>query len=155
MWWSVRGYGNATENEDGAGGANEGPAATGDLRPPATASTPQGSQHAHAPRDFHLKSVDQGCGKIFCRLGFRLMSTLALEKLPESVETLSALIHEGKSVRLTEKGRVVAEVKPAAVRDRKGQKATVIEILREIRPHRRPRPDRDFTAFLRAERDRA
>lgn len=86
------------------------------------------------------------------------MSTLALEKLPESVDTLSALIHEGKTVHLTEGGRLVATVVPPAKQPvaggRKRARATVIEVLEACRPHRRPRPERHFTAFLRTERDR-
>lgn len=42
------------------------------------------------------------------------MSTITLEKLPESVERLAALIREGRRVNLTDKGKLVATVAPPA-----------------------------------------
>jgi antitoxin (DNA-binding transcriptional repressor) of toxin-antitoxin stability system len=89
------------------------------------------------------------------------MSTLRLEKLPESVETLATLIREGQTIRLTDKGRVIATVAPTSVpksrRSATRSAAPKMSIAEFIKTHldgRKPRPDRDFTALLRAERDR-
>lgn len=88
------------------------------------------------------------------------MSTLTLEKLPDFVDTLAALIREGKTVRLTEKGHVVATVAPTPTSKprRRAQprkpKMIFAEFAAKFLDNRPPRPDRDFTAFLREERDR-
>lgn len=112
--------------------------------------------------DFHphaLPWLVPVCHIRLCRLLFP-MSTLTLEKLPESVDTLAALIREGKIVRLTEKGHVVATVAPkSSPKTRKTQrstkpKMTVPEFIEKYLDNREPRPDRDFTALLRAARDR-
>ncbi|MGI8603425.1 MAG: hypothetical protein ACR2OZ_10550 [Verrucomicrobiales bacterium] len=83
-----------------------------------------------------------------------LMSTLALEKLPK---TFASLVREGKTVRLTDKGKVVATVAPkpkARPRVRK-PKMTFAEFSRKYLDAGPERPDLDTVAFLRAERDRA
>lgn len=86
------------------------------------------------------------------------MSTITLEKLPESVAVLAALIRDGKRVRLTAEGKTVATVVPPAKRTASRRKpktaASVAEVLAACRPVRAARTDRDFTAFLRAERDK-
>lgn len=89
------------------------------------------------------------------------MSTITLEKLPESVETLAALIREGRTIRLTDKGRVIATVAPKPVpklrrhaRHSAAPKTSIAEFIKTHLDGRKPRPDRDFTALLRAERDR-
>lgn len=84
------------------------------------------------------------------------MSTLALEKLPESVETLFALIREGKSVLLTEGGRVVAKVTPPDEAVEAGERRLGPgEFMAKYRPNRQRRNDRNFTALLRKERDQS
>ena len=89
------------------------------------------------------------------------MSTLTLEKLPESVETLATLIREGRTIRLTEKGRVIATVAPKPVPKPRRKstrsaapKMSIAEFIKTHLDDRKPRPDRDFTVLLRAERDR-
>lgn len=85
------------------------------------------------------------------------MSTLTLERLPESVAALKAMIHEGKTVRLTEKGKTVATVAPAQpeVRGRTRKPKTTFEEFHAKYMKDRPvKADLDTAAFLRAERDR-
>ncbi len=81
---------------------------------------------------------------------------MALEKLPESVETLSALIHEGETVLLTEAGRVVAKVMPPdEAAEVEGRRLGPRAFMEKYRADRQRRPDLSVTAFLRKERDRA
>ena len=84
------------------------------------------------------------------------MSTLTLEKLPESVETLTALIRSGATVRLTDKGRVVATVAPKAkpAARRRKPKLSVAEFIEKYLDPLPVRNGLDATAFLRTERDR-
>jgi antitoxin (DNA-binding transcriptional repressor) of toxin-antitoxin stability system len=90
-----------------------------------------------------------------CSVAYCLaMSTLALEKLPK---TFASLVREGKTVHLTDKGKVVATVAPKAKappRVRK-PKMTFTEFARKYLDEIPARPDLDTVAFLRAERDRA
>ena len=66
------------------------------------------------------------------------MSTITLEKLPESVETLAALIREGRRVRVTDKGKLVATVAPAvskkapASRRKKPTSASSWELVKHL-----------------------
>jgi antitoxin (DNA-binding transcriptional repressor) of toxin-antitoxin stability system len=81
------------------------------------------------------------------------MSTLALETLPK---TFASLVREGKTVRLTDKGKVVATVAPKAKTPHgvRKPKMTFTEFARKYLDTAPERPDLDTVAFLRAERDR-
>lgn len=82
------------------------------------------------------------------------MSTLALEKLPENMEALSTLIHEGQIVLLTEGARVVAQVTPPDETVRGGgRRLGSREFMAKYRADRQRRPEISVTAWLREERD--
>lgn len=85
------------------------------------------------------------------------MSTLTLERLPESVAVLKALIRQGETVELTENGKTVATVAPEFPKRQKRARSpkTTFEAFHAKYMKDRPaRPDLDTAAFLRSERDR-
>ncbi len=85
------------------------------------------------------------------------MSTLTLERLPESVAVLKALIRQGETVELTENGKTVATVAPEFPKPKKRTRRpkTTFEAFHAKYMKDQPaRPDLDTAAFLRAERDR-